>query len=176
MPRPARNPFEGLTDSRRVGGADALSDFLTAVALDQGDLVLALQVEPELRPVAEVAAEAHRGVCGHAAPPVQDVGDPARRHAEVEGEAVRAQATRFELALQEPSGVRDGRHVPSLCESRRSRGRRHRPCGTRNRSAKVQFTVMAHRMQAGYHAAQIRGRATEIDVRRYRPDSLPAID
>ena len=32
------------------------------------------------------------------------------------------------------------------------------------------------RMQAGYDAAQIRGRSAEIDVHRYRPDPAPAID
>jgi len=32
------------------------------------------------------------------------------------------------------------------------------------------------RMQAGYDAAQIRRRAATIDVRRFRPDSAPAID
>ncbi len=41
--------------SRRVGGPDALGDLGAAVALDRGDLVLALEVEPELRPVAELA-------------------------------------------------------------------------------------------------------------------------
>ena len=59
--------------SRRVGGADALGDLRAAVALDQSDLVLALEVEPELRPVAEVAAEAYRRVGGDPAPAVQDV-------------------------------------------------------------------------------------------------------
>ena len=44
------------------GGAHALRDFHAAVALDDGDLVLALEVEPELRPVAEIAAQAHRRV------------------------------------------------------------------------------------------------------------------
>jgi addiction module HigA family antidote len=29
------------------------------------------------------------------------------------------------------------------------------------------------RMQAGYDAAQARGRAAEIDVHRYRPDAFP---
>jgi antitoxin HigA-1 len=32
------------------------------------------------------------------------------------------------------------------------------------------------RMQAGYDAAQARRRAAEIDVRRYRPDLVPATD
>jgi hypothetical protein len=32
------------------------------------------------------------------------------------------------------------------------------------------------RMQAGYDAAQIRRRSAEIDVSRYRPESVPAIE
>jgi addiction module HigA family antidote len=32
------------------------------------------------------------------------------------------------------------------------------------------------RMQAGYDAAQVRRRAAEINVRRYRPDLVPATD
>jgi antitoxin HigA-1 len=32
------------------------------------------------------------------------------------------------------------------------------------------------RMQAGYDAAQARRRAAEIEVRRYRPDPVPATD
>ena len=32
------------------------------------------------------------------------------------------------------------------------------------------------RMQAGYDAAQIRGRSAEIDVRRYHPDLAPPRD
>ena len=67
--------------------------------------MLALQVEPELRAVAEVAAEAHRRVGGDAAPPVQDVGDPARGHAEIEREPVGAQAPALELALQQASWI-----------------------------------------------------------------------
>jgi addiction module HigA family antidote len=32
------------------------------------------------------------------------------------------------------------------------------------------------RMQAGYDAAKIRSRSAEIDICRYRPDSVPATD
>jgi antitoxin HigA-1 len=41
------------------------------------------------------------------------------------------------------------------------------------------FGVSMHlllRMQAGHDAAQIRGRSAEINVRRYRPNPVPAID
>jgi hypothetical protein len=61
---------------RRV---DSASNFLAALALDERDVVLALQVEPGLRPIAEVATEAYRRVGGNAAPAVQNVGDPKAR-------------------------------------------------------------------------------------------------
>jgi antitoxin HigA-1 len=35
---------------------------------------------------------------------------------------------------------------------------------------------LLQRMQAGYDAAQIRRRSAEIDVHRYRPESVPAIE
>ena len=100
--------------SSRVGGADALRDLLAAIAFDQGDLVLALQVKPELRPAAEVATEADRRVCGDPAATVQDVGDPPRRYAEIERQPVGAQAGRSKLPLQEASAVCDRRHVADL--------------------------------------------------------------
>ena len=89
------------------GGAHALRDFRAAVALDEGDSVLAMEVEPELRPVAEIAAQAHRRVGRDPAPAVHNIGDPARGNAEVESNPIGAQAARFELALQKPSGMCD---------------------------------------------------------------------
>jgi hypothetical protein len=48
---------EATTRHRGLRRADALRDFCDAVAFDQRDLVLALQLEPELRLVAEIAAK-----------------------------------------------------------------------------------------------------------------------
>jgi hypothetical protein len=43
--------------------------------LDDRDLVLALQIEPELRAVAEVASEPDRRIGGDRAPRVENIGD-----------------------------------------------------------------------------------------------------
>ena len=58
------------------------------IALNDGDVILALQVEPKRRAVAKVASEAHRGVGADRAPGIEDVGDPAGWHADIERQAV----------------------------------------------------------------------------------------
>jgi len=75
-----------------------LLDFRTAFPLDEGDIKLALQVEPELRPVAEIAPKPHRGVCGDRPPLVKYVRDAAGGNAEIEREPVCAQLAGFQLA------------------------------------------------------------------------------
>ena len=52
--------------------------------------MLALQVEPELRPVAEIAAKPERRIGADRPPLVQDVGDAAGRDAEIEREPIGA--------------------------------------------------------------------------------------
>jgi hypothetical protein len=59
---------------------------------------LTLQVQPELRAVAEVAAEPHRGVGGDGAATVENVGDAAGRYAEIERKAVRTECARLQFA------------------------------------------------------------------------------
>ena len=68
-------------------GGHPKGDLRAAVALDHRDAVLTLQVEPELRSVAKVAAQTHCRISGDRTPAVQNVRDPARRHAEVERHA-----------------------------------------------------------------------------------------
>ena len=50
--------------SDRIRGADAPFDFSAMLALDDGQIVVALQLEPELRAVAEIAAEPEGGLRG----------------------------------------------------------------------------------------------------------------
>lgn len=45
------------------------------VALDHRDIVLALQVEPELRPIAEIAAKADGSIGADGASAVHNIGD-----------------------------------------------------------------------------------------------------
>jgi len=54
------------------------------LALDHRNVVPRLQVQPELRAVAEIAAEPHGGISGDRAAAVEDVGDAPRRYAEVD--------------------------------------------------------------------------------------------
>jgi len=68
----------------RVRGPHTARDFGAAFAFDHRDIILALQIEPELRGVAEVMAEPHRRVSGDRAPSVQDIGNAAGRYTDVE--------------------------------------------------------------------------------------------
>ena len=70
--------------SRRVRRLNAPRDIRAALVFDQGDVILALQVELELRAVVEVATQPNRSVGGNRAAAVQSVGDAARRNSKVE--------------------------------------------------------------------------------------------
>ena len=63
--------------SGRIGRPHAPGDFGALLPLDDADVVLALQVQPELRAVTEIAAEPHRRVDGDRTAAVEDIGDPA---------------------------------------------------------------------------------------------------
>ena len=63
--------------SGRIRGPHALRDLASLLPFNQRDVVLALQVEPELRAVAEIAPEAHRRICADRAATVQDIRDAA---------------------------------------------------------------------------------------------------
>lgn len=96
--------------SRRFGGLDAADDLVAVVAFGAGEVVWGLEVEPELRVVAEIAAEAERGVGGDRTPAVEDVRDAARGHAEVEGQPIGAEILRIQLATKKAAGMDEGRH------------------------------------------------------------------
>lgn len=64
---------------RRVRRPHPLRDLTALLPLHHGNVVLALQIEPELRTVAEITAEPHRRIGGDGAPSVQDIRDTARR-------------------------------------------------------------------------------------------------
>src|SRR5215208_7870337 len=107
-------PRSGARRLCDLRGPHALGDLLPSLPLDQGDVVLALEVEPELAAVAEIATEAHRRVGRDRAAPVEDVGDVPRGDAEVEREAVRAQGPRLDFAPQQPARMGDWRHAVSF--------------------------------------------------------------
>ena len=64
-----------------------------SLRFDQCDVVLALQIEPELRAIAEIAAEPHGRIRRDRATPVENVGDAPGWDAEVERQPVGAQPT-----------------------------------------------------------------------------------
>lgn len=71
---------------------------MPAPVVDERDLVLALQIDPEPGAGAEVAPETNGGVGRDGAASVQNVGDPARWHRQIQGQAIRAQAAGFDPA------------------------------------------------------------------------------
>ena len=48
-----------------AGGSHLLGYFCSTVSFDQGKVVLALEFEPEMRPVAEIAAKPDCGLGGY---------------------------------------------------------------------------------------------------------------
>jgi len=100
----------GYNVSRRVRGPHAPRDLRPALALHHPDIVLALQVEPELRAIAEIAAKPHGRVGGDRAPGVEDIGDAAGRHADIEREPIGAQCARAQFTFEETAGMHDRRH------------------------------------------------------------------
>lgn len=79
------------------------------IAFNLGDVVLALQIEPELRAVAEVAAEADGGIGGDGAPAIQDVGDAAGGNAKIQRQPACAEPADVQLALEQTAGMSNRR-------------------------------------------------------------------
>jgi hypothetical protein len=93
--------------SGRIRWAHAFGDLFAVLALDRGDVVLALKIDPKLRAIAEVSAEAYRGVAGDRASSIEDIGDTARRNTNIEGEPIGAETTGSQFASQTPSWMCD---------------------------------------------------------------------
>ena len=91
--------------SRRVGRPHPLRNLPALLPLDQRNVVLALQIEPELRAIAEITAEPHRGVGCDRAPRIENVGDAAGRHADVERQPIGGELARRQFALQQAAGM-----------------------------------------------------------------------
>jgi hypothetical protein len=89
---------------------NASSDLTAVIAFNDGNVVLTLQIHPELWPVSEIPSEPNRGVGAYRPASVQYVGDTAGWYADRKRQAVGAQRARGELALQETAGMSNGRH------------------------------------------------------------------
>ena len=110
-----------FTAESDAGWSHLVGDFLAAIALDKGNVILALKCEPETRTVAEVVAEPDRGFGGNRAPAVQYVRDSPGRNPEGQGQPVGAQAAGLDLTSKQSAGMDNRRHGLILCDNRRSR-------------------------------------------------------
>src|SRR6478672_11241924 len=86
--------------SRRIRWPHALCDLRALLPLNDADVVLALQIQPELCAVTKVTSEAHGRIGGDRAAAIQNVRDAARRHANVERQPVGAELAGRQFALQ----------------------------------------------------------------------------
>ena len=94
----------------RVRRPHPSGDLRAAFALDHGDIVLPLQVQPKLRAIAEISAEADSWIGGDLASAIQNIRDAPRWHADVERQPIGAQFPRSQLALQQTARVYGRRH------------------------------------------------------------------
>ena len=92
--------------------------FCTTALFNQSDVVLALKFEPETGSIAEIAAKPHRRLGSDRTAAVQDVRNTAGRNAKSQGQSIGAQASRFQLALQQPTRMGNRRHRFILCGNR----------------------------------------------------------
>jgi hypothetical protein len=88
-------PFVRRERLRGISRPNAPRNLGSALTLDYGNVVLALQIKPELCTVSEIATEPNRGVGGDGPATVQYVGYAARRYSKVECEPICAELARL---------------------------------------------------------------------------------
>jgi hypothetical protein len=87
--------------SCRIRRLDSPNDLGALLPPDHADVMSTLQIQPELRAVAEIAAEPHRGIGGDRAAAIEDAGDAAGRNADIQRQTVGAELSRDQFALQQ---------------------------------------------------------------------------
>ena len=75
--------------------ANAPHDLGSMLSLDRGNVVLALQIKPELCAIPEITTESHGRIGSNRAATVEDVGDTAGRYPKIEGQPVCAEIARL---------------------------------------------------------------------------------
>ena len=100
---------------RLIQRPDSARDLLPVVALDHCDIVLALQVKPELRAIAEIAAEPDGRIGADRAAAIKDLGDAPGGHAKIKCKPVCAKPPCNQLAPQHAARMRD--RTPSIGDS-----------------------------------------------------------
>src|SRR6202030_3353570 len=104
-----REPLHKFT-SRHIHWSHASGNLRALLAFDHADIVLALQVEPELRAVAEVTAKAHRRIGRDTATKIKDVCDAARGHPDIQRQLGGAEFAGGHFAFQHAARMYDGSH------------------------------------------------------------------
>jgi len=100
--------------SRRIRRSHTPRDLGAALTLDDGNVVLALQIKPELGTISKISAEPDGRICSDRPASIEYVGDAAGRYAEIECEPICADFARFEFTLQEAAWMYCEWHALSL--------------------------------------------------------------
>src|SRR5947208_17073691 len=96
--------------SCRIRRSDAPGNLRTLLSLDHADVILTLQVQPELRAVAKISAEPHRSIGRDPPAAIEDVGDTAGRNADIERYTVCTELSSRHFAFQQTAGVYNRSH------------------------------------------------------------------
>lgn len=91
-----------------------MRNLCSPIALNQIDVVLGLQIEPELSGIPEVTTQPDGGIGCNRAAAVKNVRDAPRGDAKIEREPTGAQFPGLQFALQNPSWVNERCHHLSL--------------------------------------------------------------
>jgi hypothetical protein len=126
-------PYTASAGHTRLMISAPLSRPITAISYW---FVLALQIEPEWRAVAETAAEPHRRIGCDRTPGIENIGDAPRGHAEIERQTVGAELAGDQLAFQKrPGWIAGGMSSPLVMSNnpeieahRHRKAKRHNPC------------------------------------------------
>jgi hypothetical protein len=89
------NTSRAASASRRIDRSHTPRDLGPAFTLDHSNVVLALQIKPELVTISKISAEPDGRICSDLAASIEYVGDTARWHAEIERKPVCAELARF---------------------------------------------------------------------------------
>ena len=81
--------------SRRIRRSHTPRDLGAAFTLDDSNVVLALQIKPELGTISKISAEPDGRICSDRAASIEDIGNTARWYAEIEREPICAELARF---------------------------------------------------------------------------------
>ena len=89
--------------------------YLTAaITFDDGDIVLRLQIHPELRTIAEVSSKPHGSVRADRPAAVQNIGDATGGYTNRDRETVSTQSSGGKLPFQKAARMGNWRHMLSL--------------------------------------------------------------